>query len=426
MALASLDQDEALEDNFQTQHTPVCCIRWRGDSGSGSLAGGGLECARGSPGQWAAYHLDISEEEETLETADPTWRTTSWLQLAVQGISDDKVPWYECVTPLMSGAKGTALLLAKCLLAIWWWSLRVQGWDICPPTPTVLNIGQFMMWDEVQGEVDNLLWFEVHSHALQRVGEAVCSRRWQWPKGKVRELAVSPIVRAFWEETGVEPTATCTRLCWELQPRAVFRRRERGAVSHAITFLDDMAVHVPTLDAWDQFIWLPSAAIPRTTMQVEQCGYHRGNAIDLSAVMPATEFRVTDEEETYLCMVHTLIFEGSILAYDPARDEVEWVLTLGITNDLSWVEERMAVALANFVPHAPQEADCIMELRTRHLLAWTNDSSSEEEDKQMQEEGDEPKEDEHKEVEGWGKSNPEAPPGDETCGWGEAKPEMEP
>ena len=63
-----------------------------------------------------------------------------------------------------------ALLLAKHLLAIWQWSLRVQGWDICPPTPTVLNIGQFMTRDEVRGEVDNMLWFEVYSYALQRVG----------------------------------------------------------------------------------------------------------------------------------------------------------------------------------------------------------------------------------------------------------------
>ena len=33
-------------------------------------------------------------------------------------------------------------------------------------------------------------------------------------------------------------------------------------ISHAITFLDNMAVRVPTLDAWDQFVWLPSVAMP--------------------------------------------------------------------------------------------------------------------------------------------------------------------
>ena len=30
-----------------------------------------------------------------LGTVDPTWRTTHWLQLAVQGISDNEVPWYK-------------------------------------------------------------------------------------------------------------------------------------------------------------------------------------------------------------------------------------------------------------------------------------------------------------------------------------------
>ena len=234
-----------------------------------------------------------------------------------------------------------------------------------------------MTRDEVQGDMDNTLWFEVYSCTLQRVEEAVCGRRWQWPKGKAQEIAVSLIVRAFWEETDIEPAASCTRLCWELQPRAVFRRRERGAVSHTITFLDDMAVHTPTLDAWDQFVWPAIVAVPRSATQTEQYGYRHGNAIDLGAVMPETEFRVTDEEGAYLCAVCGLVFEGSILAYNPARDEAEWVPTRGVANDLSWVEERMAVTLGNFVPCASQEADRIAQLGTRRL-AWTDDSSSEE------------------------------------------------
>ena len=59
-----------------------------------------------------------------------------------------------------------------------------------------------------------------------------------------------------------------------------------------ITFLDDMAVCIPTLDAWDQFVWPPSAAVPRAAMQVEQYGYCHRNVVDLGMVMPATEFRV--------------------------------------------------------------------------------------------------------------------------------------
>ena len=174
----------------------------------------------------------------------------------------------------------------------------------------------------------------------------------------------------------MEPVASCTRLCWELQPRAVFRRRERGVVLHGITFLN-LAVCTPTLNAWDQFVWPPIVAIPHSAMQAEQYSYHHGNAIDLGTVMPAVEFRVTDEEGAYLCAAHGLIFEGCILAYNPTRDEVEWVPMHGVANNLSWAEERMAVALANFVPCADQEADCIAELGTC-CLAWTDDSSSKE------------------------------------------------
>ena len=45
----------------------------------------------------------------------------------------------------------------------------------------------------------------------------------------------------------------------------------------------------------------------------------------------------------------------------------------------------MVVALANFVPCAPQEADCIAELGTCHLLAWTDESFSEDEHEGTQE-----------------------------------------
>ena len=60
-----------------------------------------------------------------LESIDPTWRATHWLQLAVQGIAEDEVPWYELVFPLTSGGEGAALLLAKHLLTVWRWSIKV-------------------------------------------------------------------------------------------------------------------------------------------------------------------------------------------------------------------------------------------------------------------------------------------------------------
>ena len=94
--------------------------------------------------------------------------------------------------------------------------------------------------------------------------------------GKTPEVRVSPLVHAFWEETGVDLTATCIKLCWELPPRSIFRRRERGLVAYAITFVDELAIQVPSLDAWDQFIWPPAVAMPRALVEAEQYSYHRG------------------------------------------------------------------------------------------------------------------------------------------------------
>ena len=72
----------------------------------------------------------------------------------------------------MVGTEGAALSLAKRLLAVWRWSIKVQGWDICPPALMALNIGQFMTQEEVLENVDDSLWFVAYSCALQRVGEA--------------------------------------------------------------------------------------------------------------------------------------------------------------------------------------------------------------------------------------------------------------
>ena len=149
MAQASLNDEDAWDGDFQTPHMPVHHIVWGEDSSHGEPVDGRMEASRRSPSWRPGYQVDIGEEETMLETIDPTWRPTHWLQLAVHGISDDEVPWYELVIPLTVGTEGIALPLAKCLLAAWRWSIKVLGWDICLPTPTALNIGQFMTKEEV-------------------------------------------------------------------------------------------------------------------------------------------------------------------------------------------------------------------------------------------------------------------------------------
>ena len=68
-----------------------------------------------------------------------------------------------------------------------------------------------------------------------------------------------------------------------------------------------------------------------------------------------SQFRVSDPSGEFICFVRGLIFEGSILAYDPITNGAEWVPIRGTASVLSWVEEMSALALCNMVLHILDE-----------------------------------------------------------------------
>ena len=107
---------------------------------------------------------------------------------------------------------------------------------------------------------------------------------------------------------------------------------------------------------------------PWALTEAEPYGYCHGQALDLRPVMLVAQFRVTDEVGTYLCMVRALVFERSVLAYNPTKNEVEWVPTRGLTNDLTWAEKRSTMALANYILCIPQEVAQIMRLGAHQPL----------------------------------------------------------
>ena len=72
-------------------------------------------------------------------------------------------------------------------------------------------------------------------------------------------------------------------------------------------------------------VWPTMAAIPRVPTEAESYGYCQGQAVDLSPVTPVAQFCVTEERGTYLCTARDLVLEGSILAYNLALNEAEWV-----------------------------------------------------------------------------------------------------
>ena len=208
---------------------------------------------------------------------------------------------------------------------------------MCPPTPSALNIGQFLTDEEVEGGVGEPHWFVDYSHMLQWVGEAACGRKWE-ARREALEIKASLLVHAIWHETDVDLTMASVKHCWKPAPRTLHHQRENSPTAHVISYFNELAVHIPTREAWDQMVWPTTAAILHVPTEAKSYGYCWGQAVDLSPVMPAVQFCVTEERGTYLCTMRALVFEGSILVYNPALNEAEWVPAHGLANDLSWAE----------------------------------------------------------------------------------------
>ena len=156
---------------------------------------------------------------------------------------------------------------------------------MCPPAPSVLNIGQFITDEEAAVGVGEPHWFVAYSHALQRVGKVASRRKWESRRESL-EIKASLLVWAFWHETDVDMTMASVKLCWEPAPRALYHQRDNGPTSHAISYLDELAVHVPTLGAWNQMVWPTTAVIPRGLTEAELYGYCWHQVVDLGSVMP--------------------------------------------------------------------------------------------------------------------------------------------
>ena len=220
-----------------------------------------METSGGSLAWQLVARVDVSEEElETLEEFDPHWRAQQWLQVAVQGIRDKEVLWHELLTLLTSGAEGAAKALAKHLVATWQWSVKVEGEGMCPPTPSVLNMGQFLTDEEAEGGMGEPHWFMAYSCMLQRVGEAASGRKWEaWREAL--EIKASPLVHTFWCEIDVDLAMVSIKHCWEPVLRTLHHQRENGPTTHVISSLNKLAVCIPTREAWDEMVWSLMATV---------------------------------------------------------------------------------------------------------------------------------------------------------------------
>ena len=123
-------------------------------------------------------------------------------------------------------------------------------------------------------------------------------------------------------------------------------------------------------------VWPTMVVILHVPTEAKSYGYCWGQVVDLGPMMPAAQFGITEERWNYLCTMRALVFEGSILTYNPALNEAEWVPMCGLANNLSWAEERSVVALANYVPCALGELERKASLRVGRVMSCLGDDSS--------------------------------------------------
>ena len=57
--------------------------------------------------------------------------------------------------------------------------------------------------------------------------------------------------------------------------------------------------------------------------------YHPGKMLDVGRHMPGFRLTIQDDNEQYPHSSCALIFEGSMLVYDPQRDMAQWVPICG-------------------------------------------------------------------------------------------------
>ena len=123
------------------------------------------------------------------------------------------------------------------------------------------HVGQFLTDQEVEGGMGELHWFVAYSHALKGVEEATHGRKWDtWQEAL--EIKASPLVHAFWHKTDVDLMMVSIKHYWEPTLRTLHHQRDNSPTNHVISYLNKLAVCLPTSEAWDKMVWPTIVATP--------------------------------------------------------------------------------------------------------------------------------------------------------------------
>ena len=228
---------------------------------------------------------------------------------------DEMINIWPLLRPLMDG-RGTATWHLVChLLSTWHWS-SITHPTSCPPTPTNMEIRQWLPLDREGSRED--LWIEAYACCLQCVAEA--STGWSWvTEGEGMAPQISPLAQAFLSTTRRCVSPSILRECWPPKHDIVPRQPMDEVRAHITQCLDEVAMQSPSNIAWDIFAWPDSN---KNCLKEDCLPYSPGSTVDLSSRMPGIQLALHNEAGKYQGMGRVLKFEGHMMVYDPQTNDV--------------------------------------------------------------------------------------------------------
>ena len=273
---------------------------------------------------------------------NPNIQGMKWMKEYQRSYCEVQLGFWLLLRPLMDRGEESTRQLACRLLSMWHWSSAVDP-PTYPPMPTSMNIG-YWLWESDE-EDKWQLWIEAYVCALQHMVEA--SMGWRWiTEGEIRVPNITRVVEIFLNATGTRVSPNIIWQCWPAQHENTPVQNLEGMRQSIVHKLDKTATQCTSSITWDQF------AFPQTDQEYwreEALCYCLGKTLDVRTRMPGFRLMLQDNKGQYPYSSCALIFEGSMLVYDPQRDIARWVTIQGTSATLTMSELCAANDLNNMV-----------------------------------------------------------------------------
>ena len=185
------------------------------------------------------------------------------------------------------------------------------------------------------------------------MAEASVGQRWVTERG-TRVPKISRLVEIFLNATGMWVSPNIIRQCWPVQRDNTSVQNLEGIRQGIVRKSDEVATRCMSSIAWDKFAFLQT---DQEFWKEEALCYHPRKMLNVRARMTGFRLMLQDDKGQYSNSGHALIFEGSMLVYDPQCNIVQWVPVRGASATPTMLELRVANDLCTMVPSPQSEAE---------------------------------------------------------------------